>query len=180
MLTVAVQTGSGNVASGQQSDHLLMAAAYKGWSEATAKVCSLAACLSAVPCPCHLLDCLSRVAFLACAEPALRIVEGHDNLQPCILQGGKREGAAYARKHMLSQQTLEMLADMRWQFGAMLADSKFVAAPSGGRGASAKRQAWLDDPLQPWNKQAGQAPLVKHIPVLTCMRLHHLHCEVSN
>ena len=30
--------GSGNIAAGQQSDHLLMAAAYNGWAAAKAKV----------------------------------------------------------------------------------------------------------------------------------------------
>ena len=30
--------GSGNVASGQQSDHLLMVAAFDGWTAATAQV----------------------------------------------------------------------------------------------------------------------------------------------
>jgi len=38
--------GSGNIASGQQSDHLLMAAAYNGWLAAKLKVCPLPACCS--------------------------------------------------------------------------------------------------------------------------------------
>lgn len=33
-----VSAGSGNIASGQQSDHLLMAAAYNGWLAAKQKV----------------------------------------------------------------------------------------------------------------------------------------------
>lgn len=33
-----VSAGSGNIASGQQSDHLLMAAAYNGWQAAKQKV----------------------------------------------------------------------------------------------------------------------------------------------
>ena len=33
-----VSAGSGNIASGQQSDHLLMAAAYNGWLAAKHKV----------------------------------------------------------------------------------------------------------------------------------------------
>ena len=76
-------------------------------------------------------------------------------------QAGRREAAAYARKHMLSQQTLEMLGDMRWQFASMLADSKFIVAPGTHRGAGSKDRLWVDDPKQPWNKQAPQPSLVR-------------------
>ncbi len=33
----------------------------------------------------------------------------------------------YSRRHWLSESTLDMLADMRWQFAVMLADIGFVA-----------------------------------------------------
>ena len=46
--------GSGNIASGQQSDHLLMAAAYNGWLAAKLKVCPLPACCSCS----HICACL--------------------------------------------------------------------------------------------------------------------------
>jgi hypothetical protein len=36
---------------------------------------------------------------------------------------GARE---YSRRHFLSEQTLDMLADMRWQYATMLADIGFV------------------------------------------------------
>ena len=76
------------------------------------------------------------------------------------VQGGKREAAAYARKHLVSQATLEMLADMRWQFASMLADARFVVPPKGYSGAGSRHRAWTDDAKQPWNKQAHQPSLV--------------------
>lgn len=77
---------SGSLAAGQQSDHLLMAAAVDGWLAARAS-------------------------------------------------GGHRAARDYARRHFLSEQALDMLADMRWQFATFLADIGFVA---GGGGAGAR------------------------------------------
>ena len=37
------------------------------------------------------------------------------------MQGGRQAAASFARRHMLSGQTLEMPADMRMQFASMLA-----------------------------------------------------------
>lgn len=55
-------TGSGNIASGQQSDHLLMAAAYDAW--ATAK---------------------HKVHFYACAAPGHAAMSWHQNpAQPLL------------------------------------------------------------------------------------------------
>ena len=74
-------------------------------------------------------------------------------------QGGRRAAAAHAAQRMLSTQTLEMLSDMRAQFGAMLADSRFIAPP--GRKSARGDGRWLDDPAAPWNRQAGCAVLVR-------------------
>ena len=61
-------------------------------------------------------------------------------------------------------QVLDMLADMRLQFAAMLADIRFL--PPGPRGFQGRRgrdvQAlpeWLDGP-QPWNLHARQPAAV--------------------
>lgn len=56
--------GSGNIASGQQSDHLLMAAAYNGWLAAKLKVCSLPACGSCI----RMSACfyLSQASYVMC------------------------------------------------------------------------------------------------------------------
>jgi len=54
--------GSGNIASGQQSDHLLMAAAYNGWLAAKLKVCSLPACGS---CSNIIYICLALTGFIS-------------------------------------------------------------------------------------------------------------------
>lgn len=75
------------------------------------------------------------------------------------VQGGRQEAAAYARKHMLSQQTLEMIADMRAQFATMLVDSKFIVPPAGQKGSRDPR--WIDDPQGPHNREAKQTPLVR-------------------
>ncbi|BDA49474.1 Putative ATP-dependent RNA helicase DHX57 at C-terminar half [Coccomyxa sp. Obi] len=112
-------SGSGNVASGQQSDHLLMVAAFDGWQAAKG-------------------------------------------------QGGRQPAASYARKHMLSGQTLEMLADMRQQFAAMLADIGFVAAPksAAGRGQAGKSSGgrhWVDERKAAWNAHSSKPAVVKAV-----------------
>jgi len=82
-------------------------------------------------------------------------------------QGGRGGAGAYAKKHVLAGQTLEMLADMRRQFAGMLADARFVApAPraggrSGRRGDPGGGAAWADDPAAPWNKHAAQPAVVR-------------------
>lgn len=72
---------------------------------------------------------------------------------------------SYARKHMLSGQTLEMLADMRLQFAAMLADIGFVAVPKGatGRGQagkSASARHWVDERKAAWNAHSSKPAVV--------------------
>jgi hypothetical protein len=73
---------------------------------------------------------------------------------------------AFARKHMLSTQTLDMLADMRGQFGGMLADIGFVALPKGSasRGSSgrSKRAAhWTDEGQAAYNQHAFKPAVVR-------------------
>jgi len=60
----------------------------------------------------------------------------------------------------VSQATLEMVADMRWQFASMLADARFVLPPRGYSGAGSRDKSWTDDSRQPWNKQAHQPSMV--------------------
>jgi len=63
----------------------------------------------------------------------------------------------FARKHFLSEQTLDMLVDMRWQFACMLADIKLI----GGNPRGSKGRDWMDDGLQCSRQQAGcgKAPI---------------------
>ena len=77
--------------------------------------------------------------------------------------------AAYAKKHLLAGQTLDMLADMRSQFASMLADARFVAPPAGGgrgRGPSPKGFSWADDPAAAWNRHASQPAVVRPLCML--------------
>lgn len=88
-------------------------------------------------------------------------------------QGGRAGAAAYAKKHLLAGQTLDMLADMRSQFAGMLADARFVASPAGGRGRGPhpKGSSWADDPAAAWNRHALQPAVVR--PLLGCK---HIMC----
>ena len=45
---------------------------------------------------------------------------------PLPLPSGPTGAREYSRRHFLSEQTLDMLADMRWQYATMLADIGFV------------------------------------------------------
>eukprot|EP00887_Chlorella_sp_A99_P005373 scaffold1.g5373.t1 len=105
--------GSGTLAAGQQSDHLLLAAAVAGWLAARAS-------------------------------------------------GGMGAARDYARRHCLSMQALDMLADMRAQFAAMLADIGFVTR---GSGAGGQRARWADDPSAPHNHYATHPAVVKAVLV---------------
>lgn len=82
-------------------------------------------------------------------------------------QGGRAGAAAYAKKHLLAGQTLEMLGDMRSQFASMLADAHFVAPPAGGRGrgSNPKGSSWADDPAAAWNRHALQPAVVRLLSV---------------
>ena len=69
---------------------------------------------------------------------------------------------------MLSTQTLEMLADMRQQFAAMLADIGFVSAPKGalswGRGSKGGGAHWVDDRKAAWNTHSSKPAVVRLEP----------------
>ncbi|PRW58696.1 helicase domain-containing [Chlorella sorokiniana] len=107
--------GSGTIAAGQQSDHLLMVAAVDGWLAARDK-------------------------------------------------GGHRGAREYSRRHFLSEQTLDMLADMRWQYATMLADIGVVAGPGRGGGSGGGRGCtWMDDPAAAFNRYAGHPAVVKAV-----------------
>ncbi|KAG1663311.1 hypothetical protein FOA52_006270 [Chlamydomonas sp. UWO 241] len=66
------------------------------------------------------------------------------------------DSAKLARAQALHEGTLEQLADMRSQFGDMLADAGLIVRPRG----DGKRQ-WLDDPSAAWNLQARRPEVVK-------------------
>jgi hypothetical protein len=63
----------------------------------------------------------------------------------------------FARKHFLSEQTLDMLVDMRWQFACMLADIKLI----GGNPRGSKGRDWMDDGKQTFNAHANKQAVVK-------------------
>lgn len=110
--------GSGTLASGQQSDHLVMAAAVDGWLAALKK-------------------------------------------------DGKKGAGTFARKHFLSEQTLDMLRDMRAQFATMLADIGFARGSRSGRnvgdGQATGQRHWYDDRSEPFNKHASHPAVVKAV-----------------
>ena len=82
------------------------------------------------------------------------------------MQGGRQAAGAFTRKHMLSGQTLEMLADMRMQFASMLADIGFVRAPQRGARGSA---AWVDDRKAAWNQHSAKPAVVRLLPASLCL-----------
>jgi ATP-dependent RNA helicase DHX29 len=87
------------------------------------------------------------------------------------VQGGRQAAGSFTRKHMLSGQTLEMLADMRMQFASMLADIGFVRPP----GRSAQRgvrgsAAWVDDRKAAWNQHSAKPAVVSRL--LVACRCH--------
>lgn len=99
---------SGTIAAGQQSDHLVMAAAVDGWLAARRK-------------------------------------------------GAKRAGSEFARKYCLSEQSLDMLEDMRSQFASMLADIGFLTSD----GAHGRGRAWFDDSSLRCNQYARRPAVLK-------------------
>ena len=87
------------------------------------------------------------------------------------MQGGRQAAGSFTRKHMLSGQTLEMLADMRMQFASMLADIGFVRPP----GQSAQRgvrgsATWVDDRKAAWNQHSAKPAVVSKL--LVACRCH--------
>ncbi len=114
-------TESGTIAAGQQSDHLVMAAAVDGWL-------------------------LAR-------------------------RNGRKAATEFSRKYCLSEQTLEMLSDMRGQFASMLAEIGFLSTdksksslrstPSSNPGQH--RVPWYDDPTLPCNQYAQHPAVLKAV-----------------
>jgi hypothetical protein len=78
-------------------------------------------------------------------------------MQACGMQDGRQGGRVFARKHFLSEQTLDMLVDMRWQFACMLADIKLI----GGNPRGSKGLDWMDDGKQAFNAHANKQAVVK-------------------
>ena len=77
-----------------------------------------------------------------------------------VSQGGRKSAHDYARSHFLSGSTLDMVADMRWQFASMLADIQFVMGGPKGRSGGGKGRDWVDDVRQPWNTHAADPAVV--------------------
>ena len=88
------------------------------------------------------------------------------------IQDGRQGGRVFARKHFLSEQTLDMLVDMRWQFACMLADIKLI----GGNPRSSKGPGWMDDPKQPFNAHASKQAVVCALCLHTCTSLSSAPC----
>lgn len=95
---------SNTIAAGQQSDHLVMAAAVDGWMQ----------------CP------------------------------------NKTARNAYTKKYCLNDQTVALIADMRGQFAAMLADIGFLE-----KGKKGTINSWWDDPSTPTNKYSTKPAVIK-------------------
>ena len=80
---------------------------------------------------------------------------------PPVPQGGRKSGHEYARSHFLSDSTLDMVADMRWQFASMLADIQFVIGGPKGRSGGENGRDWVGDVRQPWNTHAADPAVVR-------------------
>ena len=61
---------------------------------------------------------------IACGQQSdhLLMAQAYSGWVQALSVGGRKAGSDYARRNFLSQATLEMLQDMRRQFGTMLAD----------------------------------------------------------
>ena len=178
-LSLAARAGSGFISSGQQSDHLLLVAAYNAWEDAKAQVQ-----LPFPPTedtarerifkgwtPFHMPSVLEHGHGPYPHKPLCSFYNGlrmmKDTLtalassQISAVQGGRQAAASFTRKHMLSGQTLEMLGDMRGQFASMLADIGFVRAPGRGGARGPKGSAaWVDDRKAAWNQHSAQPAVV--------------------
>ena len=76
------------------------------------------------------------------------------------MQDGRQGARVFARKHFLNEQALDMLVDMRWQFGCMLADIKLVSPGKGG----GRSWDWMEDPKQAFNVHANKQAVVRQPP----------------
>jgi len=114
---------SGTIAAGQQSDHLVMAAAVDGWLSSRRK------------------------------------------------NSGRKAASEFARKYCLSEQTLDMLSDMRGQFASMLAEIGFLSTdksksslrPTSLSNAGQERVPWYDDSSLPCNQYAHHPAVLKAV-----------------
>ena len=93
-------------------------------------------------------------------------------MQACGMQDGRQGGRVFARKHFLSEQTLDMLVDMRWQFACMLADIKLI----GGHPRGSKGRDWMDDGKQTFNAHANKQAVVKPL-YRECNYCHVGYCR---
>ena len=73
---------------------------------------------------------------------------------------GRSAQRSFVQRHFLSEQTLEMISDMRNQFGSMLADTRLLARPEKG---FAQASPWIDDMSKAWNTYA------KHVAVVSML-----------
>ncbi|KAK9850459.1 hypothetical protein WJX84_011404 [Apatococcus fuscideae] len=71
---------------------------------------------------------------------------------------GRNAQRSFVQRHFLSEQTLEMISDMRNQFGSMLADTRLLARPAKG---FEQASPWIDDQSKPWNTYAKHVAVVK-------------------
>jgi ATP-dependent RNA helicase DHX29 len=121
--TALAAAESGTIAAGQQSDHLVMAAAVDGWLLARRK------------------------------------------------NSGRKAASEFARKYCLSEQTLDMLSDMRGQFASMLAEIGFLSTdksksslrPTSISNAGQQRVPWYDDSSLPCNQYAHHPAVLKAV-----------------
>lgn len=81
---------------------------------------------------------------------------------------GRSAQRSFVQRHFLSEQTLEMISDMRNQFGSMLADTRLLARPAKG---FAQASPWIDDQSKPWNTYA------KHVAVVSMFALGSPCCK---
>lgn len=71
---------------------------------------------------------------------------------------GRNAQRSFAQRNFLSEQTLEMISDMRNQFGSMLADTRLLARPAKG---FERASPWIDDQSKPWNIYAKHVAVVR-------------------
>ena len=140
-----------SIAAGQQSDHLVWAAAYEAWSSA--------------------VSAAARASEANKSSGGGGSGKGRGSSSSDAARAARAAGAAIASRLALSQQCLNTLQDMRGQFATMLADARFVdrarssmsSAGGGGvsGGFSSSSAAWADDHAAPWNRHAREACVIK-------------------
>ena len=146
-----------SIAAGQQSDHLVWAAAYEAWSSAIATARANAS---------------SAEGGNKSGGGGKGQGQGRANSSSSdVSRAARAAGAAVASRLALSQLCLDTLRDMRGQFATMLADAGFVdprkstssggGGSAGGGGFASAASVWADDHAAPWNRHAREACVVK-------------------